>query len=265
MPHPARTAIAAALALGPGPALAGQEQPPQPGGAAAGEETQTFRSRRNLFQLDLPPDWRQLAPGEVEALQQSVPDLPRDVTRVEPALFYTVGPVDRWHRGDFDGVYLYVVVQPDEWVLDERMVERLSEMWAARGRAEGARYELGPVQRTGVGPAGHEAVVCIRTTVPLAGGATADGPPSIEPARPQKSLDVHAPTGGREVTLSFTCWADDFERRLPSFRRALATLTFARPAHGAASLGDRLWTPVITGLLVGGLLLLLYRHTRARQ
>jgi hypothetical protein len=51
----------------------------------------------------------------------------------------------------------------------------------------------------------------------------------------------------------------------PEFRRWLTTLTFARVRKGQTSLGDRLWTPLLTGGAVGLVLLLLYKHTRGRR
>jgi hypothetical protein len=80
--------------------------------------------------------------------------------------------------------------------------------------------------------------------------------------RQVKCLDVYAPTGGREVTLSFCAWAEDFARLEPEFDRWLSTLTFSRPPKGKQELSDRLWTPLLTGGVVGIILLVLYKHTR---
>jgi len=44
----------------------------------------------------------------------------------------------------------------------------------------------------------------------------------------------------------------------------LATLELARRARGEATLGDRLWTPLIAAAVVGILLAALYRHTKRR-
>jgi hypothetical protein len=79
-----------------------------------------WSDRANQFQVDLPPDWRQLAPGEVDDVAAALPALPRDLRQNEPSMYYAVGPVDRWRRGDFDGVYLYVVYQENEWQTDAK-------------------------------------------------------------------------------------------------------------------------------------------------
>jgi hypothetical protein len=213
--------------------------------------TQTFSNRRNTFRIDLPADWRQLAPAEVAALERAVPALPADVAANEPALFYAVGPIDRWLQGEFDGTYLYVVEQRNEWVLDDRLAERLQDQWQQMGARNGHRYELADVQSTVVSTARHPAVTCTRTITPPQG-------------RMRRSLDVHVPTGGRELTLCFTCWADEFEGRLPRFLGMLDTLVLAQRARGTSDLGDRLWTPIIAGIVVGLALAALYRRTRSR-
>jgi hypothetical protein len=231
-----------------GSALFAQGGAPGATAATAGD-LRPFRSRSNTFRIDLPADWRQLAPGEVADLQRKVPDLPLDVGRNEPALFYAVGPIDRWLAGDFDGSYLYVVEQDNEWHLGGDLQPMLQAMWDRKGASDGNRYEILAVERTEAG-VGHDPVVtCRRRITPPTG-------------RAQCSLDVHAPTGGIELTLCFTCWDDDFQRQLPRFRAMLGTLELARKARGSTGLADRLWTPVIAGAIVGTLLLLLYRHTR---
>ena len=223
--------------------IAAQAPPPEAGRVR-------FYDRTHTFHVDLPAGWRQLAPGEVDRVAAAVPRLPADVRTNEPQLCYAVGPVDRWLHGDFDGVYLYVVHQDNEWVADEPLAARLQQMWREKGERDGMRHELADVARTTVGPAAHGVVTCVRTSTPGAGG------------RAQCHLDVYAPTGGREVTLSFTCDATDFAARAPELRAMIATLMFARPARGEPSLGDRLWTPIATGAVVGLLLLALYRSRR---
>src|SRR5262249_34991258 len=219
------------------------EQRPAPG-------RQRFVDRASTFHIDLPADWRQLAPGEVEAVRAAVPGLPQRIAQNEPQLYYAVGPVDRWLRGDFDGCWLYVVYHDNEWLADEQLSARLSAMWRELGADEGVRHELARVERTTVGSPPHPAITCIRTSTPVAGG------------RSITSIDVYAPTGGRQITFSFSCYAEDFARREPDLRSMLATLAFARPARGEAKLTDRLWTPMATGAVVAVLLLVLYRSRR---
>ena len=76
---------------------------------------------------------------------------------------------------------------------------------------------------------------------------------------------MHAPTGSQKIVMSFTCAENEFARWQPEFRRWLDTLTFARVPDEPATLSDRLWTPILVGGAVGLVLLLLYRHTRARR
>jgi len=224
--------------------------------AAQTPPLQSFRNRSGTFQLDLPATWRQLAPNEARQLA-ALPGAPRDLGYVEPRLFYAVGPVDEWLAGRFVGPWLWIVEQENEWHLGEdfenEVVPQLREMWQTKGAASAIRHELADVRREEVGTGKHRAIVASRTSTP------ADG------AAPTKSLDVHAPAGGQQFSLSFTCSATDFARFEPEFRRWLATLTFARPARGEAKLADRLWTPLLTGLLVSAVLLVLYKHTRGRS
>jgi hypothetical protein len=213
-----------------------------------------WSDRAHSFQVDLPPDWRQLAPGEVDAVVAALPALPHDLRQNEPSMYYAVGPVDRWLRGDFDGAYLYVVYQENEWQTDGKgadpqLAAQLQAQWDSKGAHDAVRHVLGPVQVVDVGRDRHPAVTCVRTSTPAEG-------------RPQQSLDVYVPTGGIEVTLSFTCWASDFAAREASFREMMGSLAFARKSRGRISLGDRLWTPLLVGGLVVVLLWVLYRSRR---
>ena len=73
------------------------------------------------------------------------------------------------------------------------------------------------------------------------------------------------PPARQQLTLSFGCHPDEFDAWAPRFREWLATLTVARVAGQQAELSDRLWTPLVTGAVVGLVLIVLYRHTRGRR
>lgn len=224
--------------------------PPAQGPVAGpSADSNRFVNLARTFQLDLPAGWRQLSPGESRRLAHVLPDGPPELLRSEPLLCYAVGPVDRWLGGEFDGVFLYVVEQDNEWHLDGDYPARLQEMWRARGRHDGLRHELSGIERTTIAGSGQTVITCIRTSTP-------------ETGRVRRSLDWYVPTGGRQLSLSFSAWQDDFATREEQFRRILATLTLARPSRGEQTLGDRLWTPLLAGAVVGLLLLLLYRHNR---
>ena len=98
-----------------------------------------------------------------------------------------------------------------------------------------------------------DAIVAVRTSTPP------------EPAPARRSLDVYAPTARQQITLSFACAPEQFDRWRPEFRRWLDTVTFARVARAQPSLGERLRTPLIVGGIVGVILVVLYRHTHARR
>lgn len=214
----------------------------------------TFRNRAASFQIELPSDWQQLAPNQaVQLREQARSECPRVLMRAEPRAFYAVGPVAAWLGGDFREPWLYVVEQQTEWHVDDDFAATLRSTWKAHGEANGEQHELRDIQRTHVGAQQVEAIVALRSTSPRGGG------PSI------RSLDVHTPAGGQQITLSFQCPAPVFARWEPEFRRWLATLSFARPPRKAASLTDRLWTPVITGAVVFVVLFGLYKHTRGRR
>jgi hypothetical protein len=221
--------------------------------ATAQEEVlQPFRNQGESFQLQLPTGWRQLSPNEARRLGEN-PAAPAALTLAQPRAFYAVGPVDAWLAGDFRGPWLYVVEQDSEWHLDDDYAEVLRASWREKGAASGERHELAEIDRRPVGSQQVEAVVAIRHCTP-------------PPPRPASTcLDVHAPAGGQQITLSFQCPPDAFAAWQPRFRRYLDTLTFARPSRKAKGLQDRLWTPLITGAVVSVVLFGLYKHTRGRR
>lgn len=248
---PAAVLAVLAVALGPLAAGATSQQEPQHA-PQQGPATARFVDRTRSFALDLPADWRQVAPTESRQLAAKYEDLPVNLTRNEPVFCYPVGPVDRWLGGTFDGAYLYVVEQDNEWQLDDAFASRLQEMWRAKGEADATRYELEDVRRVAMATSGDDVVTCVRTSIPANG-------------RAQRSIDVYAPTGGRQLSLAFTCWRDDFPAWEERFRAMIASATFARPARGEQTIGDRLWSPLVTGAAVGLVLLVLYRHSRQRR
>lgn len=212
---------------------------------------QRFTSRGLLFAIDLPSGWRQATPSETRQLRAV---LPPDAQRTQPEAYYLVGPVDAWLAGGFDGRCLQVVVQDAEWnTQDQDLPGRLQAMWQQIGDQVGARQEIQDLTRTETGMAKYPAIACVRTCTP------ADG------SQPLRSLDLHIPSGGRQINLSFRCRTAEFPARLPEFQAWLQTLQLPQRARGEATLGDRLWTPLLTGAAVGLGLLLLYRHRRRRQ
>jgi hypothetical protein len=225
---------------------------PAQGDAAAAAATKRFVNRNASFHVELPDGWRQIAPNEARTVAEN-PLSPPKLGFAQPQHFYAVGPVERWLAGDFTGAWVYVVEQESEWYVAETWQEDLRAMWDAEGKASGATHRIERCERTTVGSQQVDALVAVRLTTP------ADG------RLPTKSLDVHVPSGGRQLSMSFTCPPERFEAELPGFQRALATLTFARVAKAQTTLGERLWTPMLVGAGVGVVLLLLYRHTRGRR
>lgn len=218
--------------------------------ADAPRATARFQSRSLTWAMELPADWRQVAPDESRSLREV---LPGDVSRTNPMSFYCVGPVERWKAGSFDGTHLWVVEQDGEWVLKGMDVAaELRAKWAAAGPPLQMAYTVTEVRHVELGSDRLPAVESIRLAEP------ADG------SRPIRSLDLHVPTGGRTVSLSFRCWADAFDQQVATFRSMAETLTVARKPRGEVTLSDRLWTPLITGGVVGVLLLVLYRRMRRR-
>lgn len=251
----ALTSVAAAFAQAPAPAPS--QAPATQGPAAQDPATQPptlrrFLNRNATFHIELPADWRQLAPNEARRLGEN-PAAPKDLTYVEPQRFYAVGPVDAWLRGDFGGARLWVVEQENEWLVTDDFAARLTEMWQQRAAQEGRSQTLSAIQREPVGPQARNAITAVRTT-----GATA-----AEPAR--RSLDVHAPSGGQQISLAFSCPDDAWAEWEPQFRRWLASLTFARSAREEQTLSDRLWGPLLTGGAVGLVLLVLYKRNQRRS
>jgi hypothetical protein len=220
--------------------------PAQEGGAARTR----FTSQNHTFLIDLPADFRQLAPNEAARLRAD-PATPDDWRRTEPHTFYAVGPVDRWLHGDVATPWLYVVEQEAEWIVGGDFATAIAERWRGHGAGQGLRHLVEDVRQVTVGPQAQRVWRAVRTTA----GA----------GRAIKSLDVYAATGGRQVTLTLRAWAEDFARWQPQFEQWLTTLTFARRSRGEQSLADRLWTPALGGAFVGLVLLALYRHSRRHR
>jgi hypothetical protein len=239
MLRPLGPALATLIAL-----AAAAQNPPR-------TELRQFTNLGRTFQLDLPAGWRQLAPMEAVRLSE-LPGCPEDLRKVQPRAFYAVGPVDRWLAGDFGGPWLYVVEQDNEWHVEGDFPAQLADNWAKLGAATGVQYDVAQVREGKVGPAGHPVRFAVRTA-------------HKGTARATKSLDVYAPAGGQQFTLSLTCQADEFDRYAPEFDRWLQTLAFARPSRGEQKLSDRMWTPILTGGLVALVLLVLYKHTRGKR
>ena len=215
-------------------------------------ETAVYRNLNGTFQLELPKGWRTLAPNEALRIGEN-PRAPAPLRRSQPHDFYAVGPIDAWLAGDFSGAWLYVVEQRDPWYIDDDYATRLADSWQREGEQSGIAYELRDVHLEKVGTQQCEAILARRTSTPPA------------PQLPWVCFDVYSPTGNQQVSLSFGCEPTEFDRRLPEFRRWLATLTFARTPAERATLSDRLWTPILTGAIVGVVLIVLYRHTRGRR
>lgn len=211
---------------------------------------QRFYDRGRVFRVDLPDSWRQLAPREVPQIEAAVPQLPHDVRQNEPSMFFAIGAVDDWRTGKFDGRYLYVVYQDNEWQIEGDLASQLQALWQKKGEADGVHHELTQVAKSEVGPDHHPAITCVRTSTPKQGGA------------PQQSLDVYVPSGGMQLTLSFTCFARDFAQHEASLRAMVSSLGFARKAKGEAKPADQLWTPILVGAVVGIVLVVLYRSRR---
>lgn len=211
-----------------------------------------WRNFNQTFQLELPAGWRQIAPNEAIRIAED-PASPFDLRFSQPTGLYAVGPVDRWLEGDYAGPMLVVREQDSPWYVDEDYAQVLRQSWTDHGEANGLTHEVTGIHKETFGKQDVECIVATRTSTP---------PP---PAPVRRALDVHAPTAQQQITLSFVCAPDRFEALEPSFREWLRTLTFARVSRGQQSLGDRLWTPLLVGGLVGAILLVLYKHTRARR
>jgi hypothetical protein len=210
-----------------------------------------FRNRAMTFRIELPANWRQLAPNEALRISEN-PKAPAELGLSQPNGYYAVGPVDEWLAGGFTSPWVQVVEQDNEWHLGDDFAAQLAEKWRKEGAATGVEYVLADIRRDKVGAQAREVLTARRTSTPK--------PPRL----PLASLDVHAPAGGQEITLCFTCPAPEFARWDQEFHRWLQTLAFAHAARGEQKLSDRLWTPILGGAVVGLVLLLLYKHTRRR-
>lgn len=211
----------------------------------------TWQNFNRTFQLELPADWRQIAPNEARDVGKHE-GAPLDLRFAQPTSLYAVGPVDRWLAGDFSGPFLVVREQPENWYVDDDYAATLRSGWQEFAENTGTTQVVRDIGKEAFGTQLVECIVARRTATPAA------------PAPPIESLDVYAPTARQQLTLSFCCPAGELEQHEPQFRRWLESLTFARLASEQPSLTDKLWTPLVFGAAVGIVLLVLYKKTRAR-
>lgn len=230
-------------------APAAAQAPPGSAAAATATEWRQFFSRSRTFHLDVPADWQQLSPVTSRELRERFPHWPREVTAVQPNLFYAVGPVERWLAGEFDQPFLYVMEQGNEWATGADFELQLAAMWREKGAQDGVDYEVAEVARAAVGPNQHPVITCRRTARGKIGPAL-------------HTFDVYAPTGGSQVSLVFCSPGGRLPAGDPSLHKMLSTLTFARRPKGEPSLGNRLTTPILAGVLVGLVLVFLHRRNR---
>jgi len=151
----------------------------------------TFQNHNRTFQLELPADWRLLAPNEAVQLREAG-GAPPDLQRSEPRYFYAVGPVERWLKGELDGAWLHVVEVNEAWYIEDDFRDQLREGWRARGEQTGTRHELEDVHLEKLGTQQVESVVATRTSTPKDGA-------------PYRVLEVHVPTARQQLSLSFGC------------------------------------------------------------
>jgi len=212
----------------------------------------TFQNYNRTFQLDLPEGWRQIAPNEAVQIGANA-QAPPNITPTSPRSLYTVGPIDTWLAGDLDGPWLRVIERKDAWYIDDDYEQTVRDNWRQQSDSTDVWHQVEQVKLEKIGTQQVECIVAIRTSTPP------------KPRVATQSLDIHVPTANQQLIFSFGCPVDQFSQLQPKFRRWLETLTFARVAEAPATLADRLWTPLLVGGAVGIVLLLLYKHTRARR
>jgi hypothetical protein len=90
-----------------------------------------FRNRAMTFRIELPANWRQLAPNEALRIGEN-PNAPAELGLSQPNGYYAVGPVDEWLAGVFTSPWVQVVEQDNEWHLRGRTSPRSSPRSGAR-------------------------------------------------------------------------------------------------------------------------------------
>ncbi len=198
-----------------------------------------------------------MSPAEARSLRSQ---LPESAQTTQPRDFYVLGPVAKWLESGFDGVFLQVIEQGEEWAMDSTVADRVKEHWrqvpGEHQIVEARLVALGRVSNPGGIEAGDltptpECLVCVRESQA----------PGDEPI---KALEAYVPTGGRQLILSCQCPGPDLAQHRPQFERILGSLALARGSRGAATLGNKLWTPWLWGAGVFIALLILRRVAQKR-
>ena len=191
-----------------------------------------------LFAVDVPEHWREMLPNESVTLA-----LPPDFPAVRPGWIHVLGDVDRWAKDGYDGEALVAMVAGEsEAPTDADRLAELRAYWETARLTDGGRREVLDGSSTTIGQTEHPCLELVVRTLPATG-------------RPERCLEFHASTRGRELILSFRAWDDAFQEAEPKLRGMAETLTFPRPPRTLEDLGDRLFDAALGGGAVGLLLI----------
>ncbi len=190
------------------------------------------------FALDPPSGWRTLTPDEGRTLRGRGDKIPPELLEPEPPRLVTLGAIDQWLAGTFDGKALSIVVIDGEPQMDEAGLAAVRTHYATLTTRGPDRYTLADLSLSTVGTAKYPAVVAT-VAIDAAGAAT------------RLRFDAYVPSGGE--TLSFTLSWPDSDRAggETAFGALCTSLQVGVPARGSTKLGSKLLWAALLGLCIG--------------
>lgn len=196
---------------------------------------------RGRFALDPPLGWRTLTPDEGRSLRsRGGGGVPAELLDPQPPHVVTLGNVERWLAGEFDGRALSVAVVDGEPDLDEAGLAALRSHFAALSARGAERYTIEKLTQASVG-AGKCSALLANLLI-------------TDASTTRLRFDAYVPTAGETVTLALTWPVAQREAAEAAFRDLCASLQIGAPARGPGRLGSKLLWAALLGLCIGTVL-----------
>jgi hypothetical protein len=247
----ARLALASTLAGAT--ALVGQTDQGAPGTGAPSKPAPGYVDPAGRFAFDPPAGWRQLTPDEGRTLRGSSASIPNDLLEPQPPHLVTLGDVDQWLRGAFDGKALTVAVVEGEPDLDEAGLAAVRAHFAGLSARGDVRYVVESLTRSAIGKAQAPAIMA--TLLVTGAGTGASGP--------HLRLDAYVPTAGKTLSLALTWPHAQRQASEAAWAALCASVQLAGPARGPVRLGSKLLWAALLGVCIGAALHMLRKRSTA--
>ena len=207
----------------------------------ATKPTPGYVDPRGRFAVDPPRGWRTLTPDEGRSLRsRGGGGVPVELLDPQPPHVVTLGSVDRWLAGEFDGKALSVAVVDGEPDLDEAGLAALRNHFDSLSARGAERYAIEKLTLSSVS-AGKCSALLANLVITDAG-------------KTRLRFDAYVPTAGETVTLALTWPVAQREGAEAAFGDLCASVQIGAPARGPSRLGSKLLWAALLGLCIGTVL-----------